>query len=216
MDDRMQQAVEQAYRWEHGDDPTIFPIFDALHGSLYHQFMVVGTILADKRFCIVYLLALIVLALVVTLPENNLKKRRAKIHRWIDVIGVYVLTLMIGGLLIHFVKHGLSMPRPYVGLPPEQIGKLGSLVEKGEDYMSFPSGHAAFATIIAASLWPVLGKTGKLVACLFVFWVACSRVALGLHYPRDVIGGIVISLVVALIIRTVARRCLHYKDSGRV
>jgi membrane-associated phospholipid phosphatase len=214
MDDTMQAALEQAYKSEHGDDPTIFPVLNALHGSPYHQFMVTGTILADKGMFIFYLLTFIMIALVSRFLEENPKKRHAKSLWWADVIGTFVLTFIFAGLLIHFTKHGLHMPRPYVGLPPEEVKKLGPLIEKGEDYMSFPSGHAAFATMIAASLWPVLHKVGRLIACLCVLWAACSRVVLGLHYPADVMGGIAVALLVALIVRAMVRRFLRRYGVG--
>jgi hypothetical protein len=56
MNEKMQQALEQAYRWEHGDDPTLFPLLNELHGSLYHQFLVMGTIFSDWHLFPVYLL----------------------------------------------------------------------------------------------------------------------------------------------------------------
>lgn len=209
MNDKMQQALEQAYRWEHGDDPTLFPILTELHGSLYHRLLVMGTILSDRHFFPVYLLVMVVIAAATVLLQRNPRKRIAKKKLWRDVIAVFVLTFAFGGLLVYGLKHGLHTPRPFVTWAPEDRSQLGSLVEVGEDYMSFPSGHAAFATMVAVSLWPALGKRGRVLACLFVVWAAWSRVALGLHHPVDVFGGVVLALVVALTMRKGIRRLQH-------
>jgi membrane-associated phospholipid phosphatase len=211
MNETMQRALGQAYRWDRGDDPTLFPVLNELHGSLSHQVMVMGTILSDRHLFPVYLLSLVVIAIATVLLQSDPQRRIAKKTLWREVVAVFVLTFAFGGLLVYGLKHGLHTPRPFVTWTPEDRSQLGALVEIGEDYMSFPSGHAAFATMVAVSLWPALGKRGRVLACLFVVWAAWSRVGLGLHHPVDVFGGVALSLVIALTVRKAIRRL---RDSG--
>jgi undecaprenyl-diphosphatase len=63
--------------------------------------------------------------------------------------------------------------------------------------MSFPSAHAGNSTItylaIALCVAPLLGTKGRIaaIAAAFILAVAIglSRVALGVHWPSDVVGG---------------------------
>jgi membrane-associated phospholipid phosphatase len=64
------------------------------------------------------------------------------------------------------------------------------------DY-AFPSDHTTVAVALAAGLWLIdrrLGAIGAALALLEGF----SRIYLGLHYPHDVLAGIVLSSVVVL------------------
>ncbi len=60
---------------------------------------------------------------------------------------------------------------------------------------SFPSGHAtgaaAFWTATAVLLLPVLGRRAWLLLAVPVV-VALTRVLLGVHYPSDVVGGLLV------------------------
>jgi undecaprenyl-diphosphatase len=61
---------------------------------------------------------------------------------------------------------------------------------------SFPSGHAAtsFAAATILSLaWPRLAPVLFLLAAA----VAFSRVYVGVHYPLDIVGGVVLGVLVA-------------------
>jgi len=62
------------------------------------------------------------------------------------------------------------------------------------DSSSFPSGHTLLAFTVAFSILEArLHRTGivlLIIACL----VATARVAAGVHYPSDIIGGIFIAL----------------------
>ena len=53
---------------------------------------------------------------------------------------------------------------------------------------SFPSGHAAGAFAFAFFLLVVHRPSG-LIAMIFAILIAASRVALGVHYPTDVVAG---------------------------
>jgi hypothetical protein len=63
---------------------------------------------------------------------------------------------------------------------------------------SFPSGHAVSSMAFALSLvvvWPTRDRREIAIgAALFVFLVGASRVALGFHYPSDIVGGWCLSI----------------------
>ena len=61
------------------------------------------------------------------------------------------------------------------------------------DEFSFPSGHAAGAVVVAAIISAFLPVAG-LIACLYACLVGYSRVALGVHYPGDVLAGAILGL----------------------
>ncbi|WP_027417337.1 undecaprenyl-diphosphatase [Aneurinibacillus terranovensis] len=62
---------------------------------------------------------------------------------------------------------------------------------------SFPSDHATGAFVIATSIWLFRKREGRawlvLAAC-----VAFSRIWVGVHYPSDVIAGIILGTITAL------------------
>ncbi|MEI2766536.1 MAG: phosphatase PAP2 family protein [Dermatophilaceae bacterium] len=71
---------------------------------------------------------------------------------------------------------------------------------------SFPSGHAAntaaAATTLTVLLWPALGRPGRAVAAgvaaLVVVATGADRVLLGVHYPSDVVGGMILGVGLTL------------------
>jgi undecaprenyl-diphosphatase len=80
------------------------------------------------------------------------------------------------------VKHSTVRSRPY------QVNPLVSANAAVLDRFSFPSGHTLHAiafTLIACSYYPGLWA----ILAPFTLLTAVSRVALGLHYPSDVIAG---------------------------
>ena len=71
---------------------------------------------------------------------------------------------------------------------------------------SFPSGHTTGTTALCVSLLvvllPVLHRRGRAVAVVAAVAlsvaVAASRVLLGVHFPSDVVGGLLAGSLVAL------------------
>ena len=70
---------------------------------------------------------------------------------------------------------------------------------------SFPSGHAtntaAAAIILTLLVWPLLGRRGRVVVPVVAGAVtvitAADRVLLGVHYPSDVVAGILLGTAMA-------------------
>lgn len=104
-----------------------------------------------------------------------------------------VATLLVAWGAANLVKVLVARARPVVA----------DAVAQAPGY-SFPSGHTANATAAAAVtvvlLWPVLGPTGRPVAvalaALLVLVTAADRVLLGVHYPSDVVGGVLLGAAV--------------------
>lgn len=63
---------------------------------------------------------------------------------------------------------------------------------------SFPSNHAAIAAAAAVALLFVARWLGA-IACGAALAMAASRVWIGVHYPHDVLAGVVLGALVALV-----------------
>lgn len=96
-----------------------------------------------------------------------------------------LLTGLIAWLLYRTLKLRTRRPRPFQA-HPDVTARAAVL-----DEYSFPSGHTLHAvsfTIVAVAWFPFLAV--PLIA--FSVLVAMSRVVLGLHYPTDVLAGVLI------------------------
>lgn len=84
------------------------------------------------------------------------------------------------------ISHVWYRNRPYLDQP------VTRLLQGAQD-ASFPSDHAAGAFSIAGNLF---GRTaGSNALMVFAIFVALSRVYVGLHYPSDILGGMMTGLV---------------------
>ncbi|WP_133917056.1 phosphatase PAP2 family protein [Streptomyces sp. NBC_00582] len=70
---------------------------------------------------------------------------------------------------------------------------------------SFPSNHAAIAAAAAVALLFVSRRLGVL-AVVAACAMAVSRVWVGAHYPHDVLAGVVVGALVALLVMSALRR----------
>lgn len=98
------------------------------------------------------------------------------------------VTMMVGWNLALDLKYLVQRARPVVSDP----------VSHAPGY-SFPSGHAANATIAATTLvlllWPILNRgaakaAAVAVAAVLVLLTCLDRVFLGVHFPSDVTAGV--------------------------
>ena len=100
-----------------------------------------------------------------------------------------VVTTLGGGLLDTLVKEAVGRPRPSLAEPVATA--------RGK---SFPSGHAMSSTVVYGSLLlvflPVIGRRYRPVVLagtvILVAAIGFSRLALGVHYITDVLGGFVL------------------------
>lgn len=103
----------------------------------------------------------------------------------------------VGGLIINQVKHRMASPRPLLALGPDHVHVIGEGLRIG----SMPSGHSAMAfavlTLMLAERREHPAAPGRRFAApaAMVGWtllacaVALSRLAVGAHWPGDVLIG---------------------------
>lgn len=109
------------------------------------------------------------------------------------------LTAGAGAFLAHaaavVIKRVVRRERPHHSAIAVNVGTPSRL--------SFPSAHATSTT--AASIL-LARTTGLPLPALLVPPMALSRLVLGVHYPSDVLTGVVVGTVVAKAVGTVADR----------
>jgi undecaprenyl-diphosphatase len=129
-----------------------------------------------------------VIVSIVLLTAASKRLRPAPLHR----TALFVLVAVsCGGLLSGGVKELVGRRRP---APPTALAEATGA--------SYPSGHAMGVTVtVIVLLVAVVAATGRRPApwlwttgLLAVVTVGLSRMALGLHYPSDVLGGCLLGI----------------------
>lgn len=136
------------------------------------------SVLADYRYVPIYL----VLGMTIAWGLHRAGRDAAAVRHgvWRLALGYGIGVVWVGAL-----KVALDFPRPFLELVTGGVAPLGNV---GAIY-SLPSGHAAFAALIAATFWTLTQWRGRVALLLFAFAAGLSRVWLGAHFPADVVAG---------------------------
>lgn len=103
---------------------------------------------------------------------------------------VLVLALIIELVFVNLIlKPVVHRPRPFDVNPVVQL-----LVKSPKDY-SFPSGHTSMAFTMVSGLFLMKKKELGIAACILATAIAFSRLYLYVHYPTDVLAGVVIGIL---------------------
>ena len=140
-----------------------------------------------------------VLTLLTLLLAGYLGLRR----RW-SLLGFLIFAVLGQALVVDALKDLFARPRPDI------VPRLAEI-----STFSFPSGHAASSAtvylLLAAMLAPSLPTTAARIyvaasAMLLALLIGMSRVALGVHYPTDVLAGWSFGLAWTALLLLAARR----------
>ena len=100
-----------------------------------------------------------------------------------------LLALLVGALITNVcLKNFVARIRPY-----EVVEGLRLMIERQRDY-SFPSGHTSASFAAACALVRTLPKKWGTVCMILAGVIALSRLYVGVHYPSDVLGGMVVGI----------------------
>ena len=108
-------------------------------------------------------------------------------------IGCMSLIALLGTLLVNnmLLKNLVARTRPY-----EVIEGLTYIVRKPSDY-SFPSGHAGCSFSAACIMYRRLPRRYGVPALILAILIALSRLYVGVHYPSDVLFGVISGILIS-------------------
>lgn len=173
------------YHW-FGLNQTLFFAINGIRGVYLGQTMLLGTRLGDFGNLPWVVGALILMfAVQVLAPSMDRIKWFPERKTIIQLLLALLAGYLLAAILVTLLKVGLHMPRPPVAITMATVHVLG----EPESIYSFPSGHAAFAMLLAVVFWPHCRNPPRALLILFAVWVGVSRINIGAHFPTDVIAG---------------------------
>jgi len=109
-------------------------------------------------------------------------------------VGLMVGGSLLGSLVFNnmIIKNIVARPRPY-----RMIETLSILIPEPGEY-SFPSGHTSSSFAAGVVLYLMLPKKYGVPAMVLAFLIGISRLYVGVHYPTDVLGGMVMGTLLAV------------------
>ena len=120
----------------------------------------------------------------------------------ISILMLYKLKIHTLFILISMIASSILIPVLKNSFDRERPSMLRLIEISG---FSFPSGHAMGSTIFFGSLGTIIKYTDlnnkallMTVCATFILMISSSRVYLGVHYPTDVLAGVVIGLAVVV------------------
>ena len=157
-------------------------IFNSINGLAGHWlFLDCAGIFFAEYFQ--YVLGLILLSVITLSKEKAVKTRM-------------VFTAILAALLARFAVKSLILlfyanPRPYAG----NTAAHQLIATPGEDFQSFPSGHALFFFAAAAAIYCYDKKLG-IIFFIGAGFISVARIFVGVHWPSDILAGAVLGIII--------------------
>jgi membrane-associated phospholipid phosphatase len=116
------------------------------------------------------------------------------------ILGSALAVGMADGISSHLLKPFFERTRPC--LLPEFANHVNLIIERCSGAFSFPSSHAANHFALASFLSLVLYNESKGWGFVLVLWaslICFAQVYVGVHFPSDILGGILVGALAATI-----------------
>jgi undecaprenyl-diphosphatase len=161
-------------------------VLHALNGFFFHHDVVEDTIVTYVNAAELLFLGALLVAFSLVPGSRRRGARRAVVAAG--------LSAGLALFLAQLISHAVNRPRPFVADPSSVHLFTRHVADPG-----FPSDHATAAFAIAVAILLRDRRWGA-VALVFACVLAVGRVAMGVHYPSDVLGGAALGATCALVL----------------
>jgi len=159
--------------------------FTGMNMQLFLFFNKWHTITGDRFWAIITLFGDGLVAAVLLFPF--LKKRP-------DIIWSVLIASLFYMIILHSLKRIMDVPRPAGVLSPDTMYIIGKRFTR----YAFPSGHTTtIFTLMGVIAFSFKKNTIYILSIIFAILVGLSRVAVGAHWPADVLGGAILGWLCA-------------------
>ncbi len=124
------------------------------------------------------------------------------------IIGLCVILSLAVGFLVGntFLKNVIARERPcWID------SSVPLLIHNPRDY-SFPSGHTLASFEGAVSIWLYNRKWGT-AALILAALIGFSRMYLFVHFPTDVLGGLILGVLIAFLVHSIVEKGRNSKKN---
>ncbi|WP_298210628.1 phosphatase PAP2 family protein [Ferrimicrobium sp.] len=132
-----------------------------------------------------HLIGIGLLALLLLIAWWRARSQPSPERRVAKVLWAAVGTVIAEGVSHYVLKPLIAERRPYLTLAHVEV-----LLTRTSGF-SFPSGHATIAGAVIVGLWLSHDRIMTVLAVIVGAFLAFGRVYVGMHYPGDVVAGLV-------------------------
>ncbi len=147
-----------------------------------------------SAFVAVYIIWIVMAGIFFYLLRADSKKMALR-----DIVVVFGAAA-VGAVVGTILKNIFQTARPFDVLPSVQ-----SLIS--ESGYAFPSGHTTLLATFTGVLWSGHRKAALWVGATTIL-VGISRIIVGVHWPIDILGGLLIGVTVGVLVYCIADRVL--------
>ncbi|NTU53629.1 MAG: phosphatase PAP2 family protein [Chlorobiaceae bacterium] len=126
-----------------------------------------------------------------------------------EALFIFLLLLLAVGIA-DFTASGIMKPLFQRVRPCFALDGVRLLLARQTHSWSFASSHAANSTAIASLVWiffwhgELVDKVYTALIIVYALMISFSRIYIGVHYPGDVLGGMLVGLFSATLVYTAA------------
>ena len=112
--------------------------------------------------------------------------------------GFLFVAIGLPSLFATIVKRLIGRARPYVGSHDDPFAYMPFIWKP--EYASMPSGHATTAAAAAVAIGLLVPRL-RAVMLIYMLVIMASRILIFVHHPSDVLGGAVVGVIGAFMVR---------------
>ena len=155
------------------------------------------------NFAIIYIIYCIYLYIQLKKIENDNERQNKFWHSYNKLVEIGIV-YGVSGLVFTALKFTVNLPRPYCSIAE---GSFITILNTASErcLSSFPSSHAALSVLLTYFIWNYVKLPVKILMICVIILVSLSRISLAMHYPSDIIYGIITGLITILIGKLIFR-----------